>query len=421
MLSGFYEFSFLPSLVLSGSNRYPRLKNMSNDPHINAALWNFCMRANDGPSGSGEHSGEVPQRDPEDLKWLRSAMESVEMPDKTIKRILEKLLNLDKDFHPALPLRMKPTSATSASTSTGPATNGSSAPLALGAPAPALMALPPAASTQPAPTSEQQERASASSIAQTTTAAPPAATVTAPPPKPADDAFLDELFPMLEELQDVVEDLNCAKEFQLMNGCAIVLAKLQSITSAVNAELRRTLLMIIAHASQNLDDLQETFTQLNWVNILVPLLRAEADPSVRAACILACSNLCRGSFAKSGAAFINGGGFEVLETLVRTHSDDDPKTVGRALRLAHHFADHRITSSSMLTLALPLCRHEKEVVASAAAGYLHSCLQATKDNATAFGNLKQELREKLESTLSSWRRAEGELADEQRELLHALK
>lgn len=386
---------------------------MSNDPQINAALWNFCMRANDGPSG--EHASELPHRDPEDLRWLRSAMEAVEMPDKTIKRILEKLLNLDKDFHPALPLRMKPTPSqpvpTSSSATTSATTNGNTTTLALGAPAPALMALPPPASTSaPAP-----EPATAPAPA------PPAATTSVQPPKPADDAFLDELFPMLEELQDLVEDLNCAKEFQLMNGCAIVLAKLQSITAAVNSELRRTLLMIIAHASQNLDDLQETFTQLNWVNILVPLLRAESDPSVRAACILACSNLCRGSFAKSGAAFINGGGFEVLESLVRAHSDDDPKTVGRALRLAHHFAEHKITSSSMLALAIPLCRHEKEVVASGAAGYLHSCLRATKDNATAYGNLRTELRDKLESTLSTWRRAEGELADEQRELLSALK
>ena len=361
---------------------------MSNDPSINSALWNFCMRANDGPRQ--ERTEPLPPRDPADLEWLRQAMESVEMPEKTIKRILTSLHELDKGY--AAPRGA--TAATAVSPASGPG-NASAAP------PPMLEAPPAAARTGPeeAPTPANVD--------------PNENKRTAPwhPPAEQTAEAIDKLIEELEELNDLVEDLNYAKEFELMKGCEVVLYKLASPTPLGNAELRKQLLLVIAHASQNLEHLQDSFTKLKWAAQLVPMLRAESDAGCRAANILACSALCRGHPQASGE-FVNAGGFAVLEGIIANHHDEDPKSVARALRLVQYFAENKVSSATMIDILCSVVTNEKNDVSAPAAASLAALVKEQP-------GLKGALALKLEGVIAKWKASEG-IPEEKQALINQL-
>lgn len=229
---------------------------MSNHPGINAALFNFCCAVDDGPRT--ETVSQLPQRDPAELKWLREALESIEAPERTVKRCLEVLLT--------------------------------------------------------------------------------------------ESATIDSIVETLEELSDVVEDLNWAVEFALMNGHVVVLRMLESDPRArQSAEVRRLLAMVVAHACQQNDKVQTAFNQSKWADVIVPLTKREEDKQALAALLHACSCMCRECDAGS-AAFLGAGGIELLTRLLSPEmaSKVNEKIANRVLFLVSYFSQIGVSSEALI-------------------------------------------------------------------------
>lgn len=280
------------------------------------------MKANDGPhrgtagAGGSAKDGDqnptpLPPRDPKDLDWLRGVMNSIEMPDKAMKRILKQLHRLDDGV-----------------------------------------------------TKKVEDDAQGAVV--TPTAAAGSSGEESEEPMTSEELVDMLLSGPLDELQESVEDLNFAVEFQLMKGPETVLYKLDGPTARSNAELRTVLFLTIAHASQNLPDLQDSFSKLEWARQVVPMLRDETDPAAAAANILACSSMCRGS-AKASGEFVNAGGFDALFAVLSRNvalfdagkkNEVDVKSCLRGIRLLDYFLQGRVSSSQILekvaTFTLPL-------------------------------------------------------------------
>lgn len=229
---------------------------MSDNPGINAALFNFCHMVDDGPRNAP--AAERVQRDPEDLKWLREALASVEEPERIVKRLLT--------------------------------------------------------------TIQQEDRSDA------------------------------EILEALEELSDMVEDMNWAIEFALMNGHQIVIRMLEENPKArQNSEIRTQLAMIIAHAAQNNDKVQEAFNSVKWADVLVPKLRAEEDKGALAALLHACSCMCR-ECDEGSAAFLAARGLDVVQAFLSPSATEkiNEKIALRILFLVHYFAQVGISSEALV-------------------------------------------------------------------------
>jgi len=351
---------------------------MSNDQAINTALWNFCMRANDGPHrGAGPQPAEgeegavattqadspLPPRDPKDLEWLKTVMESLEMPDKQMKRLLKQLHRLDADSTPKVNLDEKK--------------------------------IQPGSAQKPAEQKKSEE----------------------PEETMSNDEIIDMLLDgVLDEINDCVEDLNFAKEFELMKGCEVVLYKLDGPSAKAEAELRTQLLLIIAHASQNLPDLQESFSKLQWARQLVPMLKEETNAAAAAANIMACSSMCRGS-AKASGEFVNAGGFDALHTIlsrsvaqIEAGNKDkvEVKPCLRGIRLLHYFVLGKVSSTQILEkvamLTLPLVPLGEETPAQedlrkTATEYLMTFFKVLGGNEQMQVAAKKMCREKLTAGL----------------------
>jgi hypothetical protein len=199
---------------------------MSNDPRINTALFNFCLRADDGPrEDSAVNAEPIQPRSLEDLRWLREAM-----------------------------------SAT--------ATPGAPAPLLLAAP-PDVVAInrpaAPVAAAAPAPTTTQLQR-----------------------PIECPEAILgaaEELCELTEDLNFASEFmalrgpalcLEILRAPSLARGAAAVSSADADRFLQLQAVIARTL----AGASANYDEFQTHLCQLNWATVVLPLFARAATGQV---------------------------------------------------------------------------------------------------------------------------------------------
>lgn len=217
---------------------------MSNDPAMNAALLNFCTSLDNGPRGGGP-----PQRSEEERRWLREALESVEAPERQIKRLLAAVAR--------------------------------------------------------------------------------------------DDIAEEDCVAALEELAELVEDINWAVEFSLMNGHNVMLGLLRGGgVAAGSAGVRRAAALVIAHASQLNEQVQRRFEEARWHEVLLPLLSEERSPATLAAFLHSCSCLCR-DYTPNALLFGEGGGLEVITELLKTtHSAGEYKSkiIKRVLFLLAYLA-----------------------------------------------------------------------------------
>jgi len=171
----------------------------------------------------------------------------------------------------------------------------------------------------------------------------------------------EECMGALEETMDLVEDINMATEFDLMDGPA---KALNLIAKTTDPEVRRFAAMIIAQSSQNHQRVQQKFTELKFQDRLIPLLATETAGATRAAIIFAISCLCRG-FPPASAAFLGAGGLGVILTTITLHAYNDPKTTTRCFRLAEYFAVDLATTAAPVAAAA--CRLAVAEVADSAA------------------------------------------------------
>jgi hypothetical protein len=265
---------------------------MSSDGRINAALFNFCIAADDGPRTNPNDSanGNEPRHRAslEDLRWLREAMASVEMPDRAVKRCATTITNW------WIPVREKLPAASASAAAVAVAAAAGSAPLLM------LPAPPQAAG---------DENKSATEAAAQSTA------VASPPPRllRLDDlpaTIPADVLEATEELCELVEDLNYAKEFMLLKGVRATLDILAVAFDAANnsngtsvlpggataaavvadssssasspetlastakqwSHFRCLLVRLLAGASANFDAFQAELVKHNWARVLVPQL-----------------------------------------------------------------------------------------------------------------------------------------------------
>jgi hypothetical protein len=79
-------------LLLQHKKKRKDREQMSNNPLINNALFQFCQMADDGPRAAPS-TADRPARSAEDLQWLRDAIQSVEAPERTVKRLLTTIVD----------------------------------------------------------------------------------------------------------------------------------------------------------------------------------------------------------------------------------------------------------------------------------------------------------------------------------------
>lgn len=133
----------------------------------------------------------------------------------------------------------------------------------------------------------------------------------------------EECLKTLEELCDLVEDINWATEFLLMNGHNVILNFLrENELAAKSAKVRKQAGFLIANASQLHERMQKCFEDAKWCEVLVPLLKTEKCPAALAGLLHACSALCR-EYIPNAVAFCGAGGIDVLSTLLKTYTADD--------------------------------------------------------------------------------------------------
>jgi hypothetical protein len=165
-----------------------------------------------------------------------------------------------------------------------------------------------------------------------------------------DDTSDDDIIAALEELSDMVEDMNWALEFILMNGHVIVLRMLENSPRAKqNAEVRKHLALVVAHASQQNDKVQKAFNDAKWADVVVPLARCEDDQGALAALLHACSCMCR-ECDEGSVAFLAAKGLEVLQKLLSPQCADkiNDKIANRVLFLVAYFSRIGLSSAELI-------------------------------------------------------------------------
>lgn len=338
---------------------------MSNDPYINAALFNFCHRLDDGP----RNTSDVPRepRSMEDLQWLRQALAAIESPDKILKQQLQ-ILEISMGWDSLGGGKR----GDEADKKSGPADNKKEEPKPTG-----LKLL--ANGTNP--------------------------------------VGLNDVLNSLEWLVEELEDINMATEMCLMNGPAILLNLLQvtaanfvapptsaaaaaAITTAPTApvprkphskfsvfesvncvlkapvvadlardsEVRTAVAKAIAHATQQNPKVQEAFAVHNWATIVVPVLAFEVEryiygfPSATsssaapvgpvtgntvAALLHLCSCMCREN-DEGTKDFIAANGLAILDELIASPARVSAKILKRALFFIEYLASIGISNKGII-------------------------------------------------------------------------
>ncbi|CAD2215716.1 hypothetical protein AGDE_04157 [Angomonas deanei] len=281
-LSHLYSFLLATTITISIIIIFFIKKKMSDDPAINSYLLNMCAKAQ--PEGAAGSSITPEGRRPEDYEWLREAMQSVESPERKVKRLLKTIeaIHFEKGDENVILLE-----------------KGGN------------------------PNKENKQEGETRVITE-------------------DDVLL-----ALEELSDMVEDINWASEFDLMDGPQRVLNLLKPLVEpshseggeeyfyAADTEALYFLCMLIAHSAQLNEKLQATYHRLQWTDVLVPLLAPDrclppqekenkkktssfaTSWPVVAALLHACSCLCRDCPANA-LLWVERGGFATMVSLCVT-------------------------------------------------------------------------------------------------------
>ncbi|ESL06765.1 hypothetical protein TRSC58_05557 [Trypanosoma rangeli SC58] len=157
-----------------------------------------------------------------------------------------------------------------------------------------------------------------------------------------DDVTEDECVAALEELSELVEDINWAIEFSLMNGHCVVLELLRKEQLTLkSAQVRQGAAMVIAHSAQLNERVQKSFEEAQWQTVLLPLLREEKSPVVLAALLHSCSCLCR-EYSPNALLFSKAGGTELIATMLTREGlegSNDKKILKRVLFLLRYLVD----------------------------------------------------------------------------------
>lgn len=306
---------------------------MSTLPGINTAILDFCTRLDNGPRVDASAAPPRPVRDPEDYKFLRLAMEHMEYPEKTLKKLLDFANKTFASSHP----------------------------------------------NQSAATSESIDGV----------------------PKEEVERQLKEC---LEQIDELVEDLNLAVEYRLMQGPQATLTWLRSRWTAEQPTLRSLCARIVAHSSQNDSDVIAAFE--GWEKVLLPILTHETDFAARADFLLALGSLCRGNDASTGTFLLNDGLLVVERiverirgdaehhhgcvtdegaavgssghngTMASTRPPRDARSLRRAVKLLSYFVEAvGVATSSVLTVLCALLLDDDIEVSAAAAKAIHSALE----------------------------------------------
>eukprot|EP00796_Vickermania_ingenoplastis_P007188 gene7188-5050_t len=236
------------------------------------------------------------------------------------------------------------------------------------------------------------------------------------------DVSGDDYISAIEELSDLVEDINWATEFNLMNGPERVLKVLRENEEVKKEdEARDALVMVMAHAAQLNDAVQRKFCEAHWEEYLVPLLREyikSKSPSL-APVLHACSCLCR-SCEYNTVIFIREGGLdaltEILATALKTEKVKDfpEKVVRRTLFFVGSLAEFGISTESLMRL---VCKHVSSCTATEAVQVTGA--QALVDLATkSLATVKSITDSEMKDKLREWKRltAAGKLNDARSDL-----
>lgn len=221
--------------------------------------------------------------------------------------------------------------------------------------------------------------------------------------------FSDTYLEAVEELGDLVEDINWAKEFALMNGPRRILNILsQNKALETEVEARNGLLLIIAHSSQLNSDVQQKFSDANWHEYLLPLLREliRGPASSTAAALHACSCLCRSSELNT-ITFIQNGGLEILEELLRLPDGEEgdgmvqsDKVLRRTMFLVGSLAEFGVSTTSLIR---GVCRQisrsgaSDDIKTTGAQALLDLCEKSLK-------TVREVVAAELKVVLREWRR-----------------
>lgn len=397
---------------------------MSQDPGVNAAILNYMARiggnSHHSSSGEGNTAQDFPAlangtRPSEDYEWLRQAMAAVESPERKLKKMLSFVSSYNAECFeggakvegPAIPSGAQQTSSRG------------------DAPAAAL----------PSRVEVIAEGGGGEAEGNAPSSPPPPPSQAAASGEEA-ETFADAsekneyLMGVLEELSEMVEDINWATEFALMGGPAIILSFLSNICTfaatefhqqrrrkpagegeegekthrfneealaafkPILAEVEALLCMVVAHAAQLNERLQNAFLSEKWHDILFPVLKLEAEkegevqratersacnegqheaPSERrpsahvvAAALHACSSLCRDSQANT-LVFLKSGGMELLTSLLRFADHPERKgdercrpsflsnkILARVFFFTTYLADNGFSAEELIEL---ICRH----------------------------------------------------------------
>lgn len=236
----------------------------------------------------------------------------------------------------------------------------------------------------------------------------------------------DEYMNAVEELGDLLEDTNWAKEFVLMNGPSRVIALLSGDNCFVKEYPAVTdgLLMVIAQSSQLQDAVQQKFSDAHWEEVVVPLLKSAAangTTSSLAVALHAVSCLCR-SCEKNTITFINCDGLEILANILsQTGQETTPlaeKVLKRVIFFIGSLAEFGVSTEKLIRLVckkLSLSSTSEAVQCIGAEALLDLSKKSLE-------KVKGIILTDMQDVLNEWKRLsiEGSIDDSRSELVKLL-
>lgn len=213
------------------------------------------------------------------------------------------------------------------------------------------------------------------------------------------ECTVEEGIAVLEELQELVEDINLATEFNLLNGPRQILGLLSATN---NERVRGLCAQLIAHATQNHQALQKAFLSLGVWDVILPLLGTESCADSRCHMILLISSMCRGS-RECTSSFVRAGGLDVLLAAL-SHNQDDRRSVLRGLRVFECIADMDIAllGPAVVRFCCTVCKDAAAHVdaRTSAARVLIHVLDEKSTPLPLQGAVKEDIRPALPELLS---------------------
>lgn len=241
------------------------------------------------------------------------------------------------------------------------------------------------------------------------------------------DISFDNFMLAAEELGDLVEDINWATEFGMMNGPQKTLEALRSHPVVVeSAPARDALLTIVANSSQLHEGIQKLFAEAHWESTVLPILHETAKngpPSSLAVVLHAVSCLCRSSEVNT-ITFIKHGGMDVLAAILRRGIGENGadqasmhsvKVLRRTMFFTGSLSEFGLSTEALIRL---ICKHmtfsfTSEELQQAGAQAL--CDISEK----GLKKVREVASSEMKSVLQDWKRLVelGEIEDSRKDLI----